>query len=134
MRVETEHQFLRRARRLSPDQALEAIEQRWQQLYQSDTIYHDDEEVNKAITNMIAYRKKRRFKTTPEWVHGAMNKMQGLDPDQIIEAINHHIESAHQGFFLPSHLKPKHQTNGITEKRYESVTELIQERSQRFDY
>jgi len=132
MKVETEHQFLRRVRKLPPDQAAEAIQQRWQQLYGNDTIYDDDQGVNDAIHRMIAHRKKHRYKTHNEWIHGTLNKMQHLSNEHKIEAIMHHVSSGHQGFFLPFNLKPENY--GTTKAKQRTASEVIEQRSRRFDY
>lgn len=132
MKVETEHQFLRRVRKLPPEQAAEAIEQRWQQLYNKDIIYDDNDEVNDAITRMIAYRKKNRYKTSQEWVHATLNKMQHLSAEDKVEAINHHIGAGHQGFFLPLNLQPKNY--GTTTKRERTASELASIAAERYNY
>lgn len=133
MSIETEHQFLRRVRKLPPEKALEAIEERWSALYKSDTIWHDDEAVNEAINRLIAYRKKQRFKTPPEWIAGTLQKMQHLSSEHIVESINHNIANAYQGFFIPSHLK--HQNNEqLNQDKPKSAAELFERSKQRYDY
>lgn len=133
MKIETEYQFLCRVRKLSPEEALEAVEARYQQLYRSDTIYDEDDTVNEAINRMIAYRKKRRFKTTPEWIAGALQKMQNLSSEHKVEAINNHIASAHQGFFIPFNLQ--NQTNEqLNQNPKERAVAVIEKRQQRYDY
>lgn len=109
MKVETEYQFLQRIRKLSPNDQSDEIEKRWSELYgkQQEVIYHHNEQVNETIHRMIAYRKKRRFKTTPEWIAGTLDKMKGLTDEQIVEAILHNIANGYQGFFLPSNFKTK---------------------------